>query len=54
MFTVYGRCQVNIRAVSSENWPITAALVRATAEDPADPVLLDDTIVAALSQRLWR
>jgi general secretion pathway protein K len=52
MFTVYGRCQVNIRAVSSENWPITAALVRATAADPADPVLLDDTIVAALSQRL--
>jgi hypothetical protein len=52
MFTVYGGCQVNIRAIATDNWPITAALVRASAANPQDPVLTDDVIVSALSQRL--
>jgi general secretion pathway protein K len=52
MFTVYGGCKLNLRAVSADNWPILAAVVRAAAQNPQDPVLLDDTIVAAMSQQV--
>jgi len=52
LFTVYGRCQVNLRAVTQNNWPITAAIIRAAAADKNDPTLLDDTVISALSQQL--
>jgi general secretion pathway protein K len=52
MFTVYGRCLVNLNAVRAENWPITAAVIRAAAKDPQNPVLLDDVMLSALSQQI--
>jgi general secretion pathway protein K len=52
LFTVYGGCKVNLNAVRPENWPITAAIIRATATDPTNPMLLDDTMVAALAQQI--
>ena len=33
MFTVYGGCQVNVGAIPPENWPLMAAIIRATAKD---------------------
>ncbi|MSP59016.1 MAG: hypothetical protein EXR72_01525 [Myxococcales bacterium] len=52
MFTVYGTCQINLNAVSVEHWPITAAIVRASAKDQQNPSLLDETLVAALAQQV--
>jgi hypothetical protein len=52
LFTVYGGCKVNLNAVRPENWPITAAIIRATAKDQNNPVLLDDTMMAALAQQI--
>ena len=52
MFTVYGRCKINLNAVRAEHWPILAAVLRAAARDRNNPVLADDTMVAALAQQL--
>ena len=52
MFTVYGGCKLNLRAISQDNWPITSALIRATAQNAQDPVLTDDVMIAALAQQL--
>lgn len=52
MFTVYGSCKVNLRAITQENWPITSAIIRAAAQNPQDPALLDDNVVAAIAQNL--
>jgi hypothetical protein len=52
LFTIYGGCQVNLSAVNQSNWPILSAIVRASAANPSDPTLLDDTVVAALAQQL--
>ncbi len=52
MFTVYGRCKVNLNAVKAEHWPINAAIIRASAKDPNNPVLLDDGQMALLAQQI--
>jgi general secretion pathway protein K len=51
-FTVYGSCKVNLNAIKAEDWPIRAAILRAAAKNPQDPILLDETKVAALSQQI--
>jgi general secretion pathway protein K len=51
-FTVYGSCKVNLNAVKADDWPIRAAILRAAAKNPQDPVLLDETKVAALAQQI--
>ena len=54
MFTVYGSCKVNVTAIIPDNWPLMAAIIRASAKDDAqnNPQLLDDNTVAALSQQI--
>jgi general secretion pathway protein K len=54
MLTVYGGCRINIAAVRPENWPLVAAIIRATVKDDHknDPMLLDDIKLAALSQQI--
>lgn len=52
LFTVYGGCKVNIGAVPQDKWMILAAIIRYAAKDPQNPLLLDDTQVAALAQRI--
>jgi general secretion pathway protein K len=52
LFTVYGGCQVNIGAVPAERWPIMAAIIRYSAKDPNNQMLMDDLQVAALSQKI--
>jgi general secretion pathway protein K len=54
MFTVYGGCKINLAAVRPENWPLVAALIRATVKDDhkTDPVLLDDVLLAGLAQQI--
>jgi general secretion pathway protein K len=54
MLTVYGGCKINLAAVRPENWPLVAALIRATVKDDHknDPVLLDDVLLAGLAQQI--
>jgi general secretion pathway protein K len=52
MLTVYGGCKVNLNAVKAENWPVTAAIIRAAAKDPNNPVLMDDMMLSALAQQI--
>jgi general secretion pathway protein K len=54
MFTVYGGCKINLAAVRPENWPLVAALIRATAKDDHvnDAVLMDDVLLAGLAQQI--
>lgn len=52
MLTVYGGCKINVGAITPEHWPLMAAILRATVKDDHrnDPVLLDDLLLAQLSQ----
>ena len=52
MFTVYGGCKLNLSAVRPENWPLMAAIIRATVKDDhkTDPILLDDVLLAQAAQ----
>ena len=52
MLTVYGGCKINVGAIKTEHWPLMAAILRATVKDDhrQDPVLLDDILLAQLSQ----
>jgi general secretion pathway protein K len=54
MLTVYGGCKVNLGAIKPEQWPLLAAILRATVKDDQklNPVLLDDVLLAALSQQV--
>lgn len=52
LFTVYGGCKVNVGAIPADKWPILAALIRYSAKDPNNPILLDDLQLAALSQKV--
>jgi type II secretory pathway component PulK len=54
MWTVYGGCKINLAAVRPENWPLVAALIRATVRDDHknDQVLLDDVLLAQLAQQI--
>jgi type II secretory pathway component PulK len=54
MFTVYGGCKINLAAVRPENWPLVAALIRATVKDDhkTDQVLMDDVLLAGLAQQI--
>src|SRR5206468_2229705 len=52
MLTVYGGCKINIRAITSDNWPLTSALIRAAATPGQEQLLLDDVAVSALAQQL--
>ena len=52
MFTIYGGCKVNLNAVKPDDWPILVAIIRASAKDPRNPVLLDDVMMSALSQQI--
>lgn len=54
LFTVYGRCRVQLRAVGQGNWPVLYAIVRAAAANPQDPALADDNVVAALAQQIMQ
>jgi hypothetical protein len=53
-FTVYGGCKINLGAVKPESWPLVAAIIRGTVTDKeaSNPILLDDMLLAALSQRV--
>jgi general secretion pathway protein K len=54
MLTVYGGCKVNVGAITTERWPLMAAILRATVKDDhkSDPLLLDDLLLAQLSQTI--
>ncbi len=54
LLTVYGGCKINLSAVRPENWPLVAAIIRATvkADHITDPVLLDDVLLAGLAQQI--
>jgi len=54
LFTVYGTCKINLGALRPESWPLIAAIIRATVKDEKknDPVLTDEVLLAALSQRV--
>jgi general secretion pathway protein K len=52
LLTVYGGCKVNVGAIPQEKWPILAALIRFSAKDPNNPVLLDDFQLATRSQQI--
>jgi general secretion pathway protein K len=52
LLTVYGGCKVNVGAIPPDKWPILAALIRFSAKDPNNPVLLDDLQLAARSQQI--
>jgi type II secretory pathway component PulK len=54
MLTVYGGCKINLAAVRPENWPLVAAIIRATVKDDhkSDPTLLDDVLLAGLAQQI--
>jgi general secretion pathway protein K len=53
-FTVYGGCKINLGAIKPESWPLVAAIIRGTVTDKeaSNPILLDDMLLAALSQRV--
>jgi general secretion pathway protein K len=52
MLTVYGGCLVNISAIKPDNWPLMAAILRATADKTksSSQALTDDVTMAQLSQ----
>jgi len=54
MMTVYGGCKINLAAVRPENWPLVAAIIRATVKDDHknDQVLMDDVLLAGLAQQI--
>jgi hypothetical protein len=54
MLTTYGGCKINLGAVRPENWPLVAAIIRATvkADHANDPAILDDVQVAGLAQQI--
>ena len=54
MLTIYGGCKINLAAVRPENWPLVAAIIRATVKDDhkGDPTLLDDVLLAGLAQQI--
>ncbi len=54
LLTAYGGCKINISAVRPENWPLVAAIIRATVKDEhkTDSALLDDVLLAQLAQQI--